>query len=871
MAYRLISFLLACAVALPLQAAVDGTTGTPLGGLGTGAVKFRAGNGTFTFNDQTPTRYGDYQPLPGAQFQLYTNREGRIVTRERLTARRQLGRILDDAIFPTHTVSFDSTNGISISLRACGAFDPSSPDSMALPSASFEFTFVNPGTSAADISIALQMTTEQSPTLIPKQGFADSAGLHQKCVLAEATEGTAMITAGSGPDFFQTGTCDNHLRGVTNRVAAFTTLAPGGRATIVLEFGWYNSADPARYFYTTIHRDVTAVTAAGLRRWPVYAHQAFTLVDRMRASNLPPWMVDQTLNTLVNIVNNSIYTADGRYCHSEGMYAITGTMDQMWHARFIHAQLMPAIAWKELEYWARSQKKNPEVAGQVHHDVGNNALYAIAAWDDTEYSDYRNIDRWVDLNCGFIISVYETFIATADYDKLSWFWPYVKSAGQRLLTQEQLYGDPAFPFTFATSASSYDAGGDSQAYASGLAMAAFSILRRLAGTMSEAAVVRTYTEASASASRSFSARWLDRPPPVGGYGESLLGGPWISQFLHLGPQWPARELEAAFASLVDYYRPTSQGLGYPAGSYSEWQPYLVAHLGGYALQTGRSEVWKALQFDMYERNTLDRNRVFNQALGIPARVTSPVYEADTASGADQYISMPVLWRNYFDLAGVHRNRASGELWLEPHIPEELDHTLTDVLVVSPEGWATISAHESGDSWQNQRIAFVPDRPMPVDTVYIADRFGGRVRYVKVNGVEAGYRREGSGLRKELKIYWHGEVGPEGILVEAAGNPDDTVEPQTDGTGSPCRLWQNVPNPFVQATTLQYHIRSGCQVRLTIRDLTGREVVRLVDEYKESGSYFYHFRPEERRLPSGVYICELVAGSHAMAKRIVRLK
>ena len=34
------------------------------------------------------------------------------------------------------------------------------------------------------------------------------------------------------------------------------------------------------------------------------------------------------------------------------------------------------------------------------------------AWDDTEHSDYQDIDKWVDLNCGFIISVYETFTAT---------------------------------------------------------------------------------------------------------------------------------------------------------------------------------------------------------------------------------------------------------------------------------------------------------------------------------------------------------------------------------------------------------------------------------------------------------------------------
>lgn len=50
----------------------------------------------------------------------------------------------------------------------------------------------------------------------------------------------------------------------------------------------------------------------------------------------------------------------------------------------------------------------------------------LVSWDDTEHIDYRNIQKWVDLNCGFIISVFEIYRATADRKQFDLLWPYVK-------------------------------------------------------------------------------------------------------------------------------------------------------------------------------------------------------------------------------------------------------------------------------------------------------------------------------------------------------------------------------------------------------------------------------------------------------------
>jgi hypothetical protein len=129
-----------------------------------------------------------------------------------------------------------------------------------------------------------------------------------------------------------------------------------------------------------------------------------------------------------------------------------------------------------------------------------------------------------------------------------------------------------------------------------------------------------------------------------------------------------------------------------------------------------------------------------------------------------------VWRNYYDLVGFHRNKATGELWLEPNIPEEVNHSLSDALVASPEGYITISATESGEAWQNQRIIMTPDQTLRIDTLYIKDKYGDSVLSVRVNGIETPFIREGIGHQRRLKIFWSQTVGPEGLIVEAEGNP-----------------------------------------------------------------------------------------------------
>jgi hypothetical protein len=97
---------------------------------------------------------------------------------------------------------------------------------------------------------------------------------------------------------------------------------------------------------------------------------------------------------------------------------------------------------------------------------------------------------------------------------------------------------------------------------------------------------------------------------------------------------------------------------------------MISHYGGLCLQTGRFDQWRALQYDWYERSYRNRNLVFNQQLGIPPKASTPQLIADDPSVYNHYVSIPVIWRNYYTMLGYFRNKSTGELWLEPVIPRK---------------------------------------------------------------------------------------------------------------------------------------------------------------------------------------------------------
>jgi hypothetical protein len=760
-------FIILFLIIICLLAKTDGTTGLPLGGIGTGAVKFAGGSGTFAANFRTPTRDGDYDPLSETHFQIFIQRGDSILTDDLLEAYQTGGRVDDDAIFPLHRVNFGEMNDVSVEMTAYMPYYPDSLPMMLHPCAMFEFEVENLESDSVTVALAFQIETPAVPAAIPDTGFTANDASLELCLIGDFPENTSVISYGNDNGFFTDGLCDNNLSGTTNRLALRVNLASveTKRARFVLS--WYQPDEEEHYRYTNYWGNAKEAGISALINFDAFKNIDEELVNRMRNSNLPGWLVDQTLNSLANLVNNSVYFQDGRYCHTEGMWHPEGTMDQMWHARQIYTMINPELAWRELEWWARTQHVD-NYTGQIHHDFGT--YFNYVGWDDTEHEDYRPIYEWVDLNCGFIISVYEAFIATEDINELTYFWdPYVKRAGQRILDQVGLYGSLEYPYTFANSLSTYDAGGNSQAYNTGLSVVTYQIMINLAGIMSEPDVINLYQAALDTVITNFESRWMDNTYPTGNYCESVLGGLWIANYLKMDPFWQKEKLNVLYNTIINYYDPLNRGIG--SSSYSEWQPYLVGHLGGYSLQTCKDNMWWALQKDMYDRNYLNRNLVFNQQLGIPGEVSSPAWIATSTSGDDQYISIPVLWRNYYNIAGYHYNKYSGELWLEPMLFDSLNHRLEDVLVITPAGYATMNYEAYGEFNQNQEIVFTPDQAVDVSAIYVWDLYSdslNSIDFVRVEGLETDYTRTGSGDLAQLKLDWSGTITTAGLTIQIEG-------------------------------------------------------------------------------------------------------
>ena len=87
------------------------------------------------------------------------------------------------------------------------------------------------------------------------------------------------------------------------------------------------------------------------------------------------------------------------------------------------------------------------------------------------------------------------------------------------------------------------------------------------------------------------------------------------------------------------------------------------------------------------------------------------------------------------------------------------------------------------------------------------------------------------------------------------------------------LSQNYPNPFNPSTKISWQSPVGSWQTLKVYDVLGREVVTLIDEYRETGYHEVEFNPESsiKHPASGVYFYLLRAGDYVETKKMIYLK
>jgi len=83
------------------------------------------------------------------------------------------------------------------------------------------------------------------------------------------------------------------------------------------------------------------------------------------------------------------------------------------------------------------------------------------------------------------------------------------------------------------------------------------------------------------------------------------------------------------------------------------------------------------------------------------------------------------------------------------------------------------------------------------------------------------------------------------------------------------LKRNYPNPFNPTTTIQYSLGLAGPTKLMIYDVLGRELVKLVDEYRPAGAHKVTWNASN--MPSGVYFYRLESANFTRTQKMILMK
>jgi hypothetical protein len=129
-----------------------------------------------------------------------------------------------------------------------------------------------------------------------------------------------------------------------------------------------------------------------------------------------------------------------------------------------------------------------------------------------------------------------------------------------------------------------------------------------------------------------------------------------------------------------------------------------------------------------------------------------------------------------------------------------------------------------------------------------------------------YSATGAVKNRPLKLP---DVGPSYLGGPVTDVVNDPVKYPSGTAPSGFQLLEAYPNPFNPSTAISYQLSAFSFVELNIYDALGREVAKLIDEEKPAG--WHKVVWSARDLPSGVYVCRLVAGQYADSKKLLLMK
>ncbi|MFQ5905127.1 MAG: FlgD immunoglobulin-like domain containing protein [bacterium] len=112
------------------------------------------------------------------------------------------------------------------------------------------------------------------------------------------------------------------------------------------------------------------------------------------------------------------------------------------------------------------------------------------------------------------------------------------------------------------------------------------------------------------------------------------------------------------------------------------------------------------------------------------------------------------------------------------------------------------------------------------------------------------------------------------LRYAKRGPTAIAEAELTGRRFRYRLFQNSPNPFSRSTKIRFQVPWAGLVSVRIYDVTGREVKVLATGKAKAGPHEVVWNGTDtaaRRLPSGVYFCQMKSGGFVSTRKLLLIR
>ncbi len=156
---------------------------------------------------------------------------------------------------------------------------------------------------------------------------------------------------------------------------------------------------------------------------------------------------------------------------------------------------------------------------------------------------------------------------------------------------------------------------------------------------------------------------------------------------------------------------------------------------------------------------------------------------------------------------------------------------------------------------------------PVGAVTVSDRGWAIGARASADGTYP-TERHFTGSIDDVRIYDvpMGETEAVQLYQEASTTK---VEQKDLALPSQYNLSQNYPNPFNPTTSISYGLKVNGKVRLSVYDLTGKEVAVLVDGIQTAGNHEVQF--DGTNLTSGIYFYKLQTAEKVITRKMTLIK